>query len=945
MVIRNVGSSVENQDVIYYLNDVLETNGSNLNICHLNARSIPQHIDEISNILTRSKMHICAVSESFLKPNSPGSSFRVPGFKVVRNDRCQGRGGGVLLYLPEYLKHEIVAQSEHGSNIEYLFVKICFSNIKILVGVCYNPPPSNNKIQSLSDLLQDLSSRFHHVVLLGDFNINLLSNANEVKRLKAIAKTCSLEFLKLQPTCHSPISPNSTLIDHILVKNPQFVVKFGQRPVSGISEHDLIFLSYRIRVPKLNITAKYIKNFKAVNQSLLLHQAHSLNWNGIYGMACVDGKLEALMDNILFLLETCVPSKRVLQGPKSAPWYNNSIKMAEVDRDRAYNLWLRTRDEDDRKVFCTLRNKVTSLKRSSKSSFFRDKLKKSERNGKAFYSNLNSLIAIDCQAPSSSFNANDLNKHFSSHESKPLTIPLPSGSHDNESGNAFNFQCIDSEELLAAINGIKSNSVGSDGIPRQFILLLLPVIFPFLLHIFNYIITSSTYPSAWKRTIVVPIPKCKSPKNPSDYRPIGILPYLSKVFEFTLKQQMDNHFESNQLLDPLQSGFRKFHGTNTALLKISSDISKSLDENQICIQTLLDFSNAFGVLEHILLLQKLFLLFHFSPLACLLLFSYFSNRMQMVRFNGQVSEWIAVVVGLVQGGLLSTGLFSAHVNDLPRVVSHGRYHSYADDFQHYAFTFNNPQTISSTVSNIEKDLAAISLWAERNGISLNIAKTQTIIYSKSPTQYIPPLTLHGAQIPFSESVKNLGVYFDSNLGWESHINNACGKIYGTLGRLFQIKDCLSTSTRLRIVKTMVLPYVLFGSVLFWNAKDKYLRKLRKAVNACTRFVFGIPSGERLGDTRNIILGMSLRNFLQFKTVMFLFKLMENMQPSYLFSQLKFSQSTRNCRNLVIPISHSRVHHSSFLVSGASLWNSLPGSLKNTRSLSTFRELAFNHFKN
>lgn len=845
------------------------------------------------------------------------------------------------MYIQRQIKFKTVLQSNMGDDIEFLFVELLFSAMKILVGVIYNPPPSTNKISKLHDVLSQLLAKYHHVLIAGDFNINLLSRSAETKRLRSLANSLSLEFLDLKPTCHSAISPVGSLIDLFLVSNKDYVSSFGQVPVGGISEHDLIFLSYRVHFPRVKLKPRDIKDFNNVNTDRLLLQAASLDWNSIYLQSSSDAKLSAFYNNMNVILDD-IPTKRIFSGPSNVPWFNNNIKLAEIDRDRAYSLWHRTRDPIDRGVFCRFRNKVTLLKRYYKTKFYKSKFDNAYKNPRSFFSNLKDLFSSKNDSSLPNFSCDELNDYFSSSTVPPSIISSPLINSLNSSIPEFNFKCIDSDDLLKSLCHVKSNAKGSDGIPRKLIHVLLPVIFPFILHIFNFIITSSNYPSVWKKSIVIPIPKSKFPKHASDFRPIGILPYLSKCFEHALKSQIDPHICDQNLLDKFQSGFRPFYGTDPALLKVTNDLSLSLDQNKISILVLLDFSKAFDSVIHKLLLEKLRTLFRFSRLSCNLMNSYLSNRFQSVLFNNKMSSEKSIPIGVVQGSILSTGLFSVMINDLPRVLRHCLYMIFADDFQFYISGYLCD--IQSMYDKINEDFTAISKWADSNGLKLNVNKTQVILFSKTPVN-VPPFFLNGVEMSFANTVKNLGIVFDSNLSWEHHINTLCGKIYGTLNKLYQIRDYLSEPARVRVIKSLIFPHLLYGSCLFSNCKSKFFCKLRKAVNNCTRFVYKIPARERLGEKRNALLGMPLTSFLKFKSVSYMFKLIKFNKPDYLFDTLTFSHSNRNPRNIIIPRCNSKHYHNSFFFSGAVLWNSLPPDIKRSVTVDAFRRSARNYFTN
>ena len=152
-----------------------------------------------------------------------------------------------------------------------------------------------------------------------------------------------------------------------------------------------------------------------------------------------------------------------------------------------------------------------------------------------------------------------------------------------------------------------------------------------MVHIFNCILTKSAFPAQWKTAKIIPIPKCNKAVGPSDFRPISILPCLSKVFEKVLKQQICCYLERFCLLNENQSAYRKHHSTSTALLNIVYDIMKSIDNGQFNILVLFDFSKAFDNVSHSILIDKLINNFGFHSSAVKLITSYLSDRPQEVH--------------------------------------------------------------------------------------------------------------------------------------------------------------------------------------------------------------------------------------------------------------------------------------------------------------------------
>lgn len=196
----------------------------------------------------------------------------------------------------------------------------------------------------------------------------------------------------------------------------------------------------------------------------------------------------------------------------------------------------------------------------------------------------------------------------------------------------FVFRHTDVNEVCSKILEIQTNAAGCDDIPISFVKLLCPFVLPLLAHLIN---NTSTFPTNWKKGIVTPIPKAANPSQPKDFRPISVLPAVSKVVEKVLLSQITEHLDAADppLLAPNQSGYRRGYSTTTALTKEVHDLYSNLDENRCTVMVLVDFSLAFNCVDHRLLRNKLRDEFRFSRAACDLIASYLSDRSQVVRLG------------------------------------------------------------------------------------------------------------------------------------------------------------------------------------------------------------------------------------------------------------------------------------------------------------------------
>lgn len=502
---------------------------------------------------------------------------------------------------------------------------------------------------------------------------------------------------------------------------------------------------------------------------------------------------------------------------------------------------------------------------------------------------------------------------------------------------SFEFACVSQGDVLSAISAIRSSAIGCDNINPKFISILLPHILPFITHLFNTIITTSCYPTKWKHSKIIPIPKSKS-----EYRPIAILPYLSKVFEKVLHMQMSSHVECHGYLVENQSGFRAKHSCITTLVDVVEDIRCDIDAKRVAIVVLLDHSKAFDTIDHNILGFKLKNFFNFSDTAVRLMNSYLNSRSQSVFSKKSVSVPLTVSRGVPQGSILGPLLFSLYINDLPQHISHCKTHMYADDVQLYLGTTTN--LLGDAVSRVNADLRSIYEWANANGLSLNPHKSKCLLFHSKSTilTHDINITINGCKIDRVSSVRNLGITLSDTLSWTNHVNSVVGNIYNKLRALWSSQAFTPLRTRLLLAKTYLMPSLLYGCELFSNCDSISEQKMNVVFNNICRYVYGIGKYDHISNCSLKLYGVSLRNLFNIRLLTLLHKIINSKLPVYLFRRLIFARSNRGKR-LISFRYRTLTSEWQFFINVLPLWNSLPNSIQTTCNVFRFKALLLSYF--
>ena len=406
-----------------------------------------------------------------------------------------------------------------------------------------------------------------------------------------------------------------------------------------------------------------------------------------------------------------------------------------------------------------------------------------------------------------------------------------------------------------------------------------PAIIKPLTLLINQVLNTGTFPDKLKIAKVIPIFKKGDPSLFENYRPISLLPAISKVLEKIIALQLSSYFEKNKLLFDNQYGFRPKHSTEHAALELIDRIINKMDTNEIPLNIFLDLSKAFDTIDHTILLNKLKYYGLKGPTLNLFQ-SYLSNRKQYTEIEDTTSTILPIQVGVPQGSILGPILFIIYVNDLPQCTNKFDFIMYADDttLSSTIDSFSDITSNTNADSLINAEICKVIEWLKINKLSLNKTKSKYMTFHmpKKEIQHLA-LKIDGVNIEKVEEFNFLGLTMDTNLKWKKHtdkISNKCSKITGVLNRL---KLLFPQEIKCLLYNSLIVPHINYCITAWGFHRNRITIIQKKAIRIITASSY-ISHTEPLFKQLNLL---KVEDILTLQELKFYFKYNQGILPKYL----------------------------------------------------------------
>lgn len=745
-------------------------------------------------------------------------------------------------------------------------------------------------IQEFQPYLQKIKKDNRDTVLLGDFNYNLLETSSNTMVQEFFDQMITHELLP-QITVPTKINRKScNLLDHIYTKfNDPKLSTDSCVNIADISDHLPVFISIQTDQSKLNrkkfkdVIDKSKENMtKVINKLQELMQITQFEYDLTIDPNINQHKLSNIID--ISLKELPIKQIKVTKyNTKHSPWITQGLLNSIKKRDSLYKQLVKTKPENPSYEIKKTKLKehkmlLKKLIRKTKQEYYSNQFKKFSNDCKNTWKLLNqvagrkarktelpSIFKQKIAGPKEESKQNDpleiifdtnqsiadeFNKYFANvgsdlsekikYRGKKmveyfLTAPITS---------KFKFEITTDKEILDVIGTLTpKDSSGYDNLSSKMLIQLSPIIHSPLRLIINQSLITGIFPDQLKIAVITPIYKGKNSDQHQfvNYRPVSLLPTLSKIIEKVVHKQLDAYMTKNELFNSSQYGFRKNHSTEFATIEIVDKIANEIDKKKIPFSVFIDLSKAFDTLDHGILLKKL----HYygiegTPLKWFE--SYLTGRSQSVKYNNTISSRLEIKTGVPQGSILGPLLFLIYINDISKVSRLFQAILFADDtsligtftsFQLFAAKSHGDIKLLSTRINTELQL--VHEWLKINKLSLNVDKTKVMIFhsrQRNMTLYDNlKLELDGIPIKRVKSFNFLGIILNEYLTWTDHISHISQKISPVVALLMRLKNSLPTNILKMIYNSLILSRLHYGNVL-WGDNPGSLNQLhKKAVRA------------------------------------------------------------------------------------------------------------------
>ena len=920
------------------------------------------------------------------------------GLKMISVPRKNGGHGGLGVIYTSDIKLKLSSKQSRYKTFEY-FECVMKSN-EGLIRFCniYRRPYSqihrftvSQFICEFENYLETLINKSGIPILLGDFNLHLedISNPN-VPLFLNLVNEFSLE--QKVPT-NMPTHDDGGLLD-IVLSSEMLSTKISHvcvYPHGTSSDHFMVSFDLKCN-PEVTAeeTSKWYRDFRTIDDDNFRCDIKScVNINAILEFHDTPDNVNIAStiyhDELKKLLDKHCPLKqktRISGKRYRDSWFDKNLYNLLRECRTAERKWRKSKCLNDKMSYKSLQKLYETTVKSKRRISHSNSLFKVKNDKRKLYRKLNELLGKENQVLPQSTDNKALVQDFSHFfESKITKIrseieherdafcPPPVCNHCKYDGDQLTgFKTLTAEDFNKLLSSMSQKFCVLDPIPTWLLLDCIDELSPILLKIINLSLKFGVFPTNAKTAVIKPTVKDVNSCTDAfpNYRPVSNIPFISKLIEKAVLNQLNEHLLTNDLICSNQSGYRRYHSCETLNIKLFDAILKDIDEGSTVALLLLDMSAAFDTVDHPLLLSLLQECYGLDDVVLEWFKSYLENRTCAVNISDAFSNFVCLLFGVPQGSILGPILFTLYTKHVQHIALkyNLQVQLYADDTQLYiGFKCLNHMSVQTVKANIENCIIEIKCWMCFRYLKLNEGKTKLLLLAKPSVDSVNPencLTLDVCSneidcFDWSDDVKSLGVYLDPHCKLEKHIAQIRKSCIGKLMSWKRIAIYMTEDVKIMLVKQIILSKLDYSNSLYAGLPNIMINKLQTVINSAIRFIYNIKYNDSITPyiIKSHILPESYR--IDFKICVIVFNCLHGLAPNYLKDIISWNtprsvildnessvppRRTQDPLLLVIPTDfgcRTSYRSRTFSHYAPRCWNQLPYQIRNIKNKDTFKK--------
>ena len=916
--------------------------------------SLVNKLHYLHGMILINKLQIISITETWLLNSIPSSFVTLPGFELYRGDvGGEVRKHGAALYVDVSFRQVQVEVQLPNLVIVFLL------DLDIYVLSVYRPPSySVAENEALREFLTEFSLG-KEVVIMGDFNLPSLKWDDRMGMGGQVSGT-DRSFFDCFVACgfsqwveSSTFFPSGNILDLVLTSEIDRIGSVTVEPPLPGCGHCPVLCSvvFQFGTGPTNVVSQECLSWTKAKYNEISREIGLIEWEFIFEGTSVEEAYGIFVEVINGLVIRYVPVKNKSDGSqwlavpprelireRSICW--NNYKNARRRFGRGHTHSLAALDAFNRINYlyrnyarhkqCEYERKVAGLLKEAPkvfNSYIRKRKKGCPTVGPLKSAN-GSVVTTGIEQ------SNIFAQAFSS--VYVSTVPEDPQPFQSFNGNMeildANYDAVVS--ILKALDG--SSSPGPDGIHPMLLKNCAEEISLPLTLLFKKSLLLCQLPNHWKVSRVVPIFKGGTKCNPLNYRPVSLTSTCCKVLERVIYAHIVDYLDENNLLSPKQFGFRKRRSTEDQLLLTYADVIKQVDGGHAVDLIFLDFSKAFDVVNHTVLIDKLAAL-GFSAQMLEWIQSFLVGRSMLVSVGGFDSESYSVLSGVPQGSVLGPLLFLIYVNNLANSLQ-CKWYAFADDFKLY-ISYNKNSGLEG-VSALQRDLDSLVTVSESWNLKLNYSKCVVMKFGvrTAARDVRSGYFLGDTELSQVQSHRDLGVIVDPSLRFHDHVNDIVRKSSGLSNGLLRSTVCRSRDFMLSVFISHIRPLLDYCSTVWNMGFLGDCRKLESVQRRWTKEVLGLEEMDYNSRLRDLglysVYGRMLRcDLLKLWKV---FHAEVDVGLADIFERHSHASTRGHRFKLSVPRCRTEIRRRFLNVRSVDVWNGLPAGAVELDTLGRFK---------